>query len=158
MSILAGKITTEIGQLIMQLAPSQSYREIARSVKQQVGIDLSHQAVAKFVSEQRQERAEVTKAVVETHIRTTLPTDLEILQNMRDQLNNWRCGLDEEGRPLAIKPRLTERLMIVDRLCRVIDTRLKYSGAGEDDGDDKLNKLIEAMDAAADRAIARSSE
>lgn len=126
-----GKITPEIAQLIMSWAPTMSNRQIAQRLGEEAGLTISHVAVSKFIKEQRKERAETTKAVVQDYIRITVPTDLEILQEMRDQLNAWRK--DENLR-------ISERLMVIDRLRQVIDTRLKFSGAGEPDKDD-----LEAM-------------
>lgn len=118
------KITPEIGEKIMSLAPSHSNRQIADILKQ-AGIQLSHTSVSKFIRSQRKERAEQTKVIVQEHIRVTVPTDLQILQEIRDQLNEWRK--DDSLR-------VSERLMVIDRLNKVIDMRLKFSGAEEPDG------------------------
>lgn len=120
------KITPEIAERIMALAPTMSNRQIAEELAKS-GIELSHMSVSRCIRSQRKERAEQTKAIVQEHIRVTVPTDLEILQEIRDQLNTWRK--DENLR-------VSERLMVIDRLNKVIDTRLKFSGAGEPDDDE----------------------
>lgn len=130
------KITPEIGEKIMSLAPSHSNRQIAAALEQ-AGIRLSHTSVAKFIRSQRKERAEQTKAIVQEHIRVTVPTDLQILQEIRDQLNEWRK--DDSLR-------VSERLMVIDRLNKVIDTRLKFSGAEEPDNDEFADMTDEELE------------
>ena len=130
------KITPEIGEKIMSLAPSHSNRQIADILKQ-AGIQLSHTSVAKFIRSQRKERAEQTKVIVQEHIRVTVPTDLQILQEIRDQLNEWRK--DDSLR-------VSERLMVIDRLNKVIDMRLKFSGAEEPDNDEFAGMTDEELE------------
>ena len=125
-NMAAPKITPEIGEHIMSLAPTMSNRQIAEELSK-AGVSISHVSVGRFIRSQRKERAEQTKAIVQEHIRVTVPTDLEILQEIRDQLNAWRKDANL---------RVSERLMVIDRLNKVIDTRLKFSGAGEPDDDE----------------------
>lgn len=122
----AVKITPDVAERIMALAPTMSCRQIAEELARD-GIEISHNSVARCLRGQRKERAEQTKSIVREHIRITVPTDLEILQEIRDQLNIWRK--DDSLR-------VSERLMVIDRLNKVIDTRLKFSGAGEPDDDE----------------------
>lgn len=125
------KITPEIGEEILRMSTTMSNRQIAEELTRR-GTKISHTAVSKFIKEQRQERAETTKAIVQEYIRTTVPTDLEILEQIRDQLNDWRQNDDL---------RVTERLMVIDRLNKVIETRLKYSGA-EEQNDKDAGKVV----------------
>ena len=104
-------------------------REIAKRLEQEKGLKMAHTSVNKWLKAVRTERAEDTKALVQENIKGTVPRDLEILTETRDQLNNYRQGMDEDGNPIQIK--ISERLMCIDRLNKVIDTRLKYSGAEE---------------------------
>lgn len=115
------KINTETISLIMGLTATMSSRKIAEQLNNQ-GIKLSYVTIGKIINEQRKERAEQTKETVNEHIKHTLTTDLDILQNMRDEIYNM--FQDHNLRP-------SERLMCADRVNKVIDTRLKYSGASE---------------------------
>ena len=120
------KITPEIAERIMELAPYHSSRQIAEILFNEAGISISHTAVANVIREQRRERAEVSKGIVQDYLKTALPTDLEMLQKARDMLGAWLTNDNL---------RISERLMVIDRLTKVIDTRLKYSGAGEQDAE-----------------------
>jgi len=130
------KITPAVGERIMALAPTMSNRQIAEELGKD-GIDISYTRVWRYINSQRKERAEQTKAIVREHIRTTVPTDLEILQEIRDQLNEWRK--DDSLR-------VSERLMVIDRLNKVIDTRLKFSGAEEPDNDEFAGMTDEELE------------
>lgn len=127
------KITDEVGQRILELAPKMSNRGIASQLKSE-GIELSHTAVANFIKEQRQERAEVTKTIVQEHIRTTVPRDLQILEEARDQLDLWRR--DESLR-------VSERLQVIRELRATIDTRLKYAGACDAPSQDDVARMTD---------------
>lgn len=109
---------------VLELAMHHGSREIAQILKRDYGLEISHVSVHKLIKGIRKEQAEQVKAVVQEHIRATVPTDLEILQRIRDQL---------DARAQDGQLRISERLQVIDRLTRVIDTRLKYSGAGQQD-------------------------
>lgn len=134
------KVNDETINIIMGLSATHSNRKIAEILTNQ-GIKLSHVTIGKIVIEQRKERAGQTKEVVNEHIKKTVITDLDILENLRDEI--YDMFNNKELRP-------SERLMCSDRLVKVIDTRLKYSGAGdpptEDDfknmSDEELQRII----------------
>lgn len=113
--------------LILALSATQSNREIESELARQ-GIKLSRTTIGKIINEHRQERAATTKETINEHIKHTVTTDLDILQKQRDKLYEW---FNDDGL------RISERLMCSDRLNKVIDTRLKYSGAEELDEKDR---------------------
>lgn len=115
------EVKSEIVSIIMGLSATQSNRQIQQTLSTQ-GIKLSHVTIGKIVRENRKERAEATKETINEHIKQTVTTDLDILQNTRDKLYEW---FNDDSH------RISERLMCLDRLNKVIDTRLKYSGAEE---------------------------
>lgn len=115
------KITPELTAQIMALSATNSNRQIEAILSEQ-GIRLSNVSICKLVSNYRKERAGQTKEAVAEHIKKTVITDLDILESQRDKLYQW---FNDESL------RISERLMCSDRLNKVIDTRLKYSGAGE---------------------------
>ncbi|MBP2635041.1 MAG: hypothetical protein H6Q72_948 [Firmicutes bacterium] len=128
------KVTAEIVAQIMGLAAMNSNRQISEILSKQ-GINLTHVTIGKIIKENRQERTEATKETINEHIKQTVTTDLDILQNTRDKLYNW--FKDDNLR-------ISERLMCLDRLTKVIDTRLKYSGASEPDKpDDKFDQMTD---------------
>ena len=115
------KVTAEIAAQIMGLSAMNTNRQIAEILTKQ-GIKLSHVTIGKLIKENRAERAEATKETIAEHIKHTVTTDLDILQKQRDKLYEW---FNDDSH------RISERLMCLDRLNKVIDTRLKYSGAEE---------------------------
>lgn len=115
------KVTAELSAQIMGLSAMNTNRQIADILSKQ-GISLSHVTIGKIIKENRAERAEATKETINEHIKQTVTTDLDILQNTRDKLYEW---FNDNSH------RISERLMCLDRLNKVIDTRLKYSGAEE---------------------------
>ena len=115
------KVTAELSAQIMGLSAMNTNRQIADILSKQ-GISLSHVTIGKIIKENRVERAEATKETINEHIKQTVTTDLDILQNTRDKLYEW---FNDDNH------RISERLMCLDRLNKVIDTRLKYSGAAE---------------------------
>ena len=131
-----GKITDEIASIIMGLSATQSNREIEATLASQ-GIKLSRTAVGNFIKANRKERSEQTREVVNEHIKKTVITDLDILEDMRNQLDRYRK--DPELR-------ISQKLQCIDRLNKVIDTRLKYSGAGEPDESKSTNITVNLFD------------
>lgn len=115
------RITGEIVCIIMGLSATQSNRQIEETLASQ-GIKLSRTSIGNIIKENRQERSEQTREVVKEHVKKTVTTDLDILQEMRDQLDDYRKDSSL---------RISEKLMCIDRLNTVICTRLKCSGAFE---------------------------
>lgn len=125
------KVTDDIINIIVGLSATQSNRQIETTLSTQ-GIKLSNVTIGKIVKENRADRAAATKEVVFEHIKKTVVTDLDILEEMRNQLNDYRT---------SEKLKISEQLQCIDRLNKVIDTRLKYSGAGEPDKTEALDEL-----------------
>jgi len=126
------KITPELSAQILALSAEHSNRQIEAILCEQ-GIKLSNVSIGKVVNEYRKERAGQTKDVVIEHIKKTVITDLDILEEQRDKLYAW---FNDDNL------RINERLMCSDRLNKVIDTRLKYSGAGEMDEDKAISLVV----------------
>ncbi|WP_094603452.1 hypothetical protein SPSIL_015070 [Sporomusa silvacetica DSM 10669] len=133
-----------IGEYVLRLAgEGKGSREIAELLNTVKGVKISYVSVNTWLKSVRKERAETTKAVVQDKIKATVPTDLDILESIRDQLNNYRLGKDENGDQITIKT--SEKLLCIDRLNKVIDTRLKYSGA-DDKEEDRVIKITLDVD------------
>jgi len=127
----ASKITPQLIAQIMGLSALHSNRQIEAILSEQ-GIKLSNVSIAKIVKEHRRDRSGQTKEAVQVQIVKTVMTDLDILEDMRTQLNEYRKSPNL---------RISEQLQCIDRLNKVIDTRLKYSGAGEPDKTEALDEL-----------------
>jgi len=116
------KINPEMALFILEKAPLHSCRQLAEMITEKFGIKISHAGVNSFIRNRQLERKEVTKSVVAEYIAKTVPRDLEILEAMREQLEALR---------LSKKLSHQELMQTIDRQRHVIDTRLKYAGAGE---------------------------
>jgi len=114
----------------MGLCLTHSNRQIEATLASQ-GIKVSRTTIGKFIKETERERGVPTKEAASEYIKKTVMADLKMLEDMRDQLNAWRLGRDDNGKP--IKLRVTEKLMVIDRLNRVIAMRLDRCGVNEDD-------------------------
>lgn len=119
----------------------KSAREISAQLGT-IGVKASHTAVLRLLRESKAERAEVAKAVVREELSTTLTADIRRLERLvkktiarirKNPDNDAYCKLAEQTRKL-------------------IETKLKYSGADEADPfvdldvtvmtDEQLDRLI----------------
>lgn len=88
-----------------------------------LGVTASHNAVAKLLKQLRTERADIAKAVVREELSTTLTADVRRLERLvkKTLAKIRKCTNDD------LYCRLVEQ-------CRkLIDTKLKHSGADEPD-------------------------
>ncbi len=120
-------LTPEQEQRVIELSAHYSNRQIVQLLTEE-GVAVSIGPIARLLSTERKERAEVTREVARESLRQHVLSDLDILQASRDQLNNWRQNLDEGGVPLDPPLRIGERLLIIDRLRNIIAERLKAGG------------------------------
>lgn len=110
-----------LSEVVLGLATTMTSRQISEKLKQEYGVDVSHVAVARYIKDIRQERAEQTKALVQDKIKATVPRDLDILDELIAQELEWFKGGDME---------IIDKLSVAKELRQTIDTKLKYSGAG----------------------------
>lgn len=116
-----------LAEKVLCLAATKTSREISAILAQDDKVDISHVAVARYIKGMREERAEQTRALVQEHIRGTVPTDLQTLDELVAELTALFREKNKEGKPAHD---LTERLKVARELRQAIDTKLKYSGAG----------------------------
>ncbi|NPV72111.1 MAG: hypothetical protein HPY55_16010 [Firmicutes bacterium] len=107
---------------VLELAVHHGSREIAQILKRDYGLEVSHVSVHKLIKGIRKEQAERVKAVVQEHVSATLPRDLDILDEVIRKEKEW---FDREDL------KISEKLLVAKELRQAIDTKLKYSGAGE---------------------------
>ncbi len=107
---------------VLSLSATHTSRQISARIREEDGVCLAYTTVARFLKGIRAVRAELSRGLLQEQMRADVPHDLEILRALRDQLVIWML---DDGLGLA------ERLPVIDRLQRVIDTRLRYSGLEE---------------------------
>lgn len=100
-----------------------SSREIAKRIEREKGIRFAHTTVANFLKAVRDERREITRDMVQRILTPTVPADLEALERVKAMLLEW----------LDMDLRVREKLQVIDRLAKVIETRLKFAGAEPDE-------------------------
>jgi hypothetical protein len=119
----ARAIPEEKHQLVLDLASQgKSTRQISEHLGK-VGIRASHKAVGGLLRELRRERADVAKAVVREELSTTLTADVRRLERLvRKTLARIRKATDDDT-----------YCRLVEQTRKLIETKLKHSGAGEAD-------------------------
>lgn len=137
------KLDSAAKKRILELAPNHSLSEIAEALAAE-GIEVGRSTVSRFLKAEWKGRAEETRGIVQDKLRAGVTTDLDVLERMRNTLDNWWQGLNTDGTEMRPPPRVSERLMVIDRLTTILDKRLKYSGADPGDGDKTLR--IEFVD------------
>jgi len=125
-----------LSEVVLELATTKTSRQIAEYLKQEYGLEISHAAVARYIRDMRQERAEQTKALVQEKIKATVPRDLDILDELIAQELSWFKAKSMET---------SEKLAVAKELRQTIDTKLKYSGAGA--GENEITLKLYDFDA-----------
>ena len=128
------KLDDAAKQRILGMAPDHSLGQIVEVLAAD-GIDVNRSTVSRLLKRIRHERGEETRHIVQSNLAKGLLNDLEVLERVRNALDNWWQGCEIDGKPMQRLPRVSERLMVIDRLATIIDKRLKYSGADPADGD-----------------------
>ncbi|MGM0642021.1 MAG: hypothetical protein ACQESN_11440 [Thermotogota bacterium] len=123
----------ELESKVLSLASQgMSSRDISKEIKKTENKNISYVAVNKFLQETREERAESSKRIVQEHIQKTMPSDLENLDNMNEELLKW-------FKDTNIKK--SQRLQVYNSLLKGIELKLKHSGASEEQ-----NQIIKIID------------
>ncbi|AKI96577.1 hypothetical protein [Kosmotoga pacifica] len=120
--------------VLKKYAEGMSSSKISKELKEEKGISISKTAIANFLRAVREERAEISKTIVQEHIQKTIPDDLQKLDEMNEELFSW-------FKDPNIKK--SQKLLIYDRLLRGIDLKLKNSGAGATTAEDLLKAVAE---------------
>lgn len=115
----------ELENKVLSLASQgMSSRDIEKVIKKEEKKNVSYVAINKFLQETREERAESSKRLVQEHIQKTMPSDLENLDNMNEELLKWFKDT---------KIKKSQRLQVYNSLLKGIELKLKHSGASEED-------------------------
>jgi hypothetical protein len=118
-------IPPEKHELVLELAgQGKSTRQISEHLGT-VGIKASYKAVGRLLQELRAQRAEVAKAVVREELSTTLTADVRRLERLvKKTLARIRKGVDADT-----------FCKLAEQARKLIETKLKHSGAAEPDGE-----------------------
>jgi ribosomal protein S15P/S13E len=130
------KLTGEVAEQVIAWSPTLTNTQIVDKLKEEYGITISNEGVRKFLKSIREERAEQTKALVQDTIKATVPRDLEILDEGIKQLREWfkSCKEDKDAEDIPINT----KLQVWKELRETITTKLKHSGASEEEKDKTL--------------------
>ncbi len=138
---------------VLELSLTKTTREMAEIIKAEKGVDISHKAIAVWLKGTRQERREQTKAVVEEHIKATVPKDLELLDAIIDDLRQIYFSekstvvYDANNEPHEVKGlELVNKLPVAREIRHAVATKLRFSGAGEGSGGGALEEALDSLD------------
>ncbi len=120
--------------VLKKYAEGMSSSKISKALKEEKGISISKTAIANFLKTVREERAEISKTIVQEHIQKTIPDDLQKLDEMNEELFKW---FRDPELPKQAK------LQIYDRLLKGINLKLKNSGAGATTAEDLLKAIAD---------------
>lgn len=138
---------------VLELSLTHTTRDIAEILLRDHGLDISHNAIAVWLKGTRRERREQTKAVVEEHIKATVPRDLDLLDAIIDDLRQVYFGerpvtyIKDDGTPVELTNiELGDKLSVAREIRQTVATKLRYSGAGEGSGAGTLEEALDGLD------------
>lgn len=124
------------GELVAKATDGWTLDRLADWLKTEHGIEISHQAISKRLSQARTVRADIAKNVVRDVLGKSLQSDLECVETQRQTLVELLDVWQRTNHALYLKG--------LDRLHKLTDLKLHYSGA--DQPDDSLSELQAAAD------------
>ncbi|HEY3315195.1 MAG TPA: hypothetical protein VGL40_07990 [Bacillota bacterium] len=135
-----------LGAKVTELSLTKSSREIARILKDEDGVDVSHKGVACWLKQVRAERRDATKAAVQEHIKKSIPKDLELLDHLIEDLRQHYEGekVDKDGQRIHLD--LGDKLAVAREIRHAVATKLRFSGALEGTGGGTLEEALEKLD------------
>lgn len=146
--------------ILEKAAEGYSIRDLAAWLDREHGVKVGHATVHRVILETKAERKEVAQAVVRDKLVRGLRHDLERFDAIEDDLQDRDRGLveyeagllappaDSTGQavgppmPLSIQPESVQKLVLKARELRIkilaerrqlLDRKLHYSGAGDDE-------------------------
>ena len=145
--------------MLAKAGEGASTREIAAWLKAEHGVETTHGTVHRVLDRMRSQRADIAKAVVREKLAKSVVSDLDALDVERNRLRMMSARLyrrhkqaceaaedPESGGGFAMHQAIAgvtkSYLEVVDRIAKVVDLKLHYSGA--DTPDDTLSSLAEA--------------
>lgn len=122
-------------------AQGYTTREIAEEISADGIVSMTHDTVARWLQGIKAERSEQVKDLVQEYLRKGVTRDLELMEQIRDQLNTFR--LDD-------RLKAAEKLPFIRQLQRTLESRLRLAGVAEnntlpefkDMTDDDLDEFI----------------
>ena len=124
--LMAGKISPEIGNFIMELQHhcNKSLSEIVTEVSKRYGVKLSRPGVGQFIKKTMIERAVIAKATAQKYLEQSIPNDLEILNRRVQEFE------DKITDPYI---QFKDKQWMIREQRETIVTKMKYSGLNQDD-------------------------
>lgn len=122
-----------------KLGERWSYQRVAEWLLAEHKVKTSHQSVKRLAERVAEERSTVTRAQTVDRLSRTVTSDLDAFdadeRDLKDIAAGLAQGLKADDRSeltecIGKVPRVTVYLGVVDRLHRIRELRLKYSGAG----------------------------
>ncbi len=129
-------------EVLRRSGEGQSTRAIAAWLKADHGGSGDHTQVSRFLKSARKGREEATRSIVHEHIGKTVPGDLDALDariagavRVADRLQaDMDKAIEADG---DLDPSVLDLLIKASEMLRkLIDTKLKYSGAKDSGGND----------------------
>ena len=121
--------------VLEQAASGKTSRQVAAWLEAEHGIKTSHTTVVRLLQERRQERAEVTRQVVQERVAATVTVDLDLLERHGAELSELVGHYLERAKSTDGDARDCARvaLQAVEGLRKLIETKLHFAGAGAGD-------------------------
>lgn len=120
-------------EITNKAAMGWSYRQIQDWLMKQHNIKYSHVSIGRCVQKSIRKRKEYTEDILKPYLEKSLTSDLELLQDLIRDANKIKKDAMKTG-----EHRLA--LSATDRLTKLVDMRLKMSGAHKED------TIIETVD------------
>lgn len=153
------KISPDLEQLVLVKAgEGLSVRAIAAWLLEEHGVKIAHQAVARRLARVREQRADVTQAVVREKLAGHVTADLDVLAREMRRLGNgagrlYRSAMDAPGG--GVEGLSWESyLKTSDRIAKLVEMRMKYAGA--EDSKQAASDVQLPSDPAARAAVLRA--
>lgn len=157
----------DLAEKALELSTSCTTMEISRLLTEQIqqkGIadSISQPTVARFIKSHRDERANQTRALVEKYVQATTPRDLEILDDiMMGHFNIWKNRQPDPENPEQFTEGAytdEQRSSAGMKAVRVIETKLKWSGALREDDPEALHRETEKLERELDEDLMRGAD
>jgi hypothetical protein len=127
------KISTDLEKLLIAKAgEGYTIRELRAWLLSEHGVSVATSAVAKRLVKMRDERAEVTKAVIVEQVSKHVTADLDVMTRELTRMSRVSRRLYQEATAngaVVLAPSWEMYLRTQDRLSKYVEMRLKYAGA-----------------------------
>ena len=117
-------------EVLGQSGQGKTTYEISQWLRATHGVEASYRAVARLLQRVRKERAGMAQDIVRARLQKELPRDLDALAHQQRILASLQEAYITKEGTLRVGKDVREYLAVHDRITRVLDLKLYYSGAG----------------------------